>query len=587
MSLTEKQILRHIDERSYKKGRRYFQSGAIFDARRQGDTLKARCRGSSQSDYRVEATVKKGKVASASCSCPVGAGGHCKHVAALLLTWKESPDQFREAEDLDALLAKRSKEELLELIQLMLQKEPDLESLLEIVLPGSDGSPAANPEIYQRRIAAAFENAGYGWGADEEVVSELDTVKRIGDGYLAKKDWSSAAAVYRGVLAGVVESYGSFQDESSSSINVVNKCIGQLRKCLKRLQEPAERESVIRSLWEIYRYDIDFGGIGLGEDVPEIFEKDLTDAERTTVAEWIRPLIKKQPGQKDSWADDWHRQQYGAIYLDLKGEALSDEEYLQLCRESGLVGDVVNWLLERKRIEEAQAEAQHVADHELPPIADLFVQFGDQERAARMVQERLRTSPRPHHVLREWLEKFYTSQKNWEAVLTLAKEQLQECPSLPRYKHLRGIAKKLKRWPQMREELLEIIKKNPQGVTLLIEIALDEKDVETALRLVKSRKRSGYGPGSHYPVNLEIWVARAAKKDYPEAALELYLQEAELLIAGRARENYHRAAQHLKHVRELYQRLGREAEWQACIQAIRNENPTLRALRDELNAAKL
>jgi len=45
-SLTESHIHRWIDERSFERGRRYFQHDHILNPRRQGDTLKARCMGS-------------------------------------------------------------------------------------------------------------------------------------------------------------------------------------------------------------------------------------------------------------------------------------------------------------------------------------------------------------------------------------------------------------------------------------------------------------------------------------------------------------------------------------------------------------
>ena len=44
--LTEKAIECRVGERSFALGERYFRDGAIFDARLQGQTLKARCEGS-------------------------------------------------------------------------------------------------------------------------------------------------------------------------------------------------------------------------------------------------------------------------------------------------------------------------------------------------------------------------------------------------------------------------------------------------------------------------------------------------------------------------------------------------------------
>src|SRR5207248_10736176 len=134
--LTARAVRAWVDDRSYDLGRKYYDDGALFDTRRQGSTLKAMCRGSSGGPYRVQAALGDDGVEKADCSCPVGDGGHCKHVAALLLAWARQPGSFREVEDTDAALQRRSKAELVALVKLMLRRQPELESLLETPLPG-------------------------------------------------------------------------------------------------------------------------------------------------------------------------------------------------------------------------------------------------------------------------------------------------------------------------------------------------------------------------------------------------------------------------------------------------------------------
>jgi len=132
---SEDDIPKRVGERSFERGRRYFQGGAIRNARRQGPTLKAYCEGSRPEPYRVQVTFGSKGIEEADCSCPVGAGGHCKHVAALLLTWLHRPEEFREVEELDKALERRSKAELIALIKQMLLLWPELEEILETPLP--------------------------------------------------------------------------------------------------------------------------------------------------------------------------------------------------------------------------------------------------------------------------------------------------------------------------------------------------------------------------------------------------------------------------------------------------------------------
>ena len=82
--------------------------------------------------------------------------------------------------------------------------------------------------------------------------------------------------------------------------------------------------------------------------------------------------------------------------------------------------------------------------------------------------------------------------------------------------------------------------------------------------------------------DLPIRVAQAAEETRPRAALHLYVQEAESLIASRGRGNYVTATTYLLRVRALYHALGEPGAWDAYIAHLREENRRLRALKEEL-----
>ncbi|MFO7918837.1 MAG: SWIM zinc finger domain-containing protein, partial [Anaerolineae bacterium] len=79
-SLTESQIRAWVDVGSFERGWGYFEGGHILNPRRQGNTLKACCLGSMPTPYRLQVTLGSEGIVAGDCSCPVGAGGHCKHV---------------------------------------------------------------------------------------------------------------------------------------------------------------------------------------------------------------------------------------------------------------------------------------------------------------------------------------------------------------------------------------------------------------------------------------------------------------------------------------------------------------------------
>jgi uncharacterized Zn finger protein len=77
------------------------------------------------------------------------------------------------------------------------------------------------------------------------------------------------------------------------------------------------------------------------------------------------------------------------------------------------------------------------------------------------------------------------------------------------------------------------------------------------------------------------------EESYPDEALRLYKHVVQRLIDGRGRENYQQATGYLARVRRLYQKQGREPEWQAYMTALRNSNKSLRALKEELDKREL
>jgi uncharacterized Zn finger protein len=223
-TLSDAEIAAWVGAQSFQRGKQYFRDRSVADARQQGMTLKARCLGSSGGPYRLRVTFGPDGISAASCSCPVGGGGYCKHVAALLLTWRERPEEFLPVEELDTSLEQRSKEELIALVKQMLKQEPELESLLEMPLPttGKRSTPV-DPEIYRRQAAAVFGQAEASWEGLDDVAERLLAIASIGEGFARQKDYASAAAVYEGVVTEALKHFESYHDESGTMIEVVSE----------------------------------------------------------------------------------------------------------------------------------------------------------------------------------------------------------------------------------------------------------------------------------------------------------------------------------------------------------------------------
>jgi hypothetical protein len=390
-------IIARVGEQNYQRGYQYFRNDATIQPRKQGMTLKAQCEGSRPKPYRVWVTFDAQGISDAHCSCPVGDGGYCKHTVALLLFWLAQPETFIEVEDLDATLARRSKDELIALIKQMLKKEPGLERLVETVaaVSGKRADPV-NPEIYRRQVAGIFRKYQYdnyddyydeGDDSAEEIADELLPIKGVADGFAQEGDFANAAIVYTALIAGVMEHYEDVPGDVDELVDVVDDCIDGLGDCLDAMPEDtAARRAILQTYFDVFHFDVEHGSGTLSNRVPEALRVHATNEELRQVGNWVYAAIHV----KDDSPYLLRRQRYGGLLLTLAGDKLDDETFLRICRETGRTRDVIDRLLSLGRVDEAVKDVEQAHDHEMVMLADLFVQYGRDAVAEDMMLVRSR-----------------------------------------------------------------------------------------------------------------------------------------------------------------------------------------------------
>ncbi len=583
--LTENKIRQWTDPGSFSRGLRYYQKGYIVDPRIEGSTLKAQCRGSMPTPYRVEVTLGAQGIRSGHCSCPVGSGGHCKHAVALLLTWLHEPERFVETEPLHARLAQRSKEELIALIQRMLRLYPELEDLLALPVPGGSQTDApVDPGLIRRQVENVLrplsDGTYFNWQQLETMGIQLSLLAETGDAYAQRGEWENAVTVYDTVMRAILERYEYLDDDNGDLAAVVDQCAVGLGHCLDQVADPSLRERILTSLFHVYRFDVDAGGRGIGDEAAVCLMEKTTPEEHRLVASWLQKAIQGL-GKSDEFFTDWRRQAFGGMLLSLQEAQMDDETFLAICRQTGRRLDLVTKLVELGRTEEAKAAAREASDYELMQIGDVLWAQGQRDLAEELIQERLSQEPQDQRLL-EWLAVHAEARGDLAQALAYWQIRFQQDPSLGYYRKIRVLAQKLGTWEEVVADLLAQLAKT-RNFTLLTEIFLEEGQVEQAL---EARQYVSKDMGWH-PLFLDVKLAEAAEKEFPQEAIRIYMQMAEALIAARGRDNYAVAAGYLKRVRDIYRRLGQEEAWQALITRIRTENKTLRALKDELQKAGL
>ena len=579
--IKESAVRRWTDEVYFQRGKSYFEQGAIYDQRRQGMTLKSKCSGTQAPFYRQEVLFNSKGIASAECSCPVGDGGRCKHVVALLLTWVNDPDSFKEIEAIDTALQKRSKADLITLIQQMLEQEPDLEFLLELPLSAEEKEPLDVKAIRKQAQRAFVGSDIYDeWVSTREIERNLHSLLKLAEGYLVRNDPANAALIYETVIETIMDHEDeALGDEEGALLEVIYDCCKALGKCLGSIGEAKKRHRILQALFNAYRWDaIEEGGVGAADPVPEILVSKTTPEERKEVAKWTRKIM---PKGKD-WSDGYHREVLGRLLLDLEADTLDDEAYLKICRETGRLNDLIERLLKLRRVKEAEEAAKAAEDYDLLETLEIFTKHKQAELAEKLVTERLKTrkDDRFDDRLIEWLSKRLKERNDLAGALELEERLFWYDPDIEQYKKLRKLAKGLNRWENLRAQIIAELEKK-KDFDFLINLYLVDKEMGKALAALEKPQPAGE---DHY---LSIEVAQAAKKEYPQEAIGIFTKEAERLIAYRNRDSYSQAASCLRETRGVYRQLNETQSWQTLIADIRERYKKLPALQDELDRLRL
>jgi len=488
----------------------------------------------------------------------------------------------------DELLEQCSKEELISLIKKMLRREPDLETLLLTVRKPQG---AVTSQAYRRLVDKIFRGSGHEWGAAREIAEELDPIKDTAGNFIEQGAYADAVTIYEVIVHALLDKIFDYEDalHEGSFHGLVRQCIDQLGICLDRVKNDQElRERILQLLFDVYKFDVNAGGIALGEDTPEIMLEHTTPEERHLIARWVLKAIATN--DENDWSSKYRQQWYGGFLLELEADTLDDEAYLGICRETGRTGDAVDRLLELGRVDEAIKEAQQVSDYDLIALADIFVQHERSAEAEALITQRAATSSDTR--LLDWLKKYYLSRNDKAKALEIAVDLFnKQTPVLAYYQEIRLLAKMLNRWNNLRPLLIAQLKETKQTY-LLIQIALDENEVEEALVLLKTGQ--GQGNAAAYGYNylyggsgIDIEVARAAEEKLPRESIAIYQNRIDKLINQRGRGSYQQAAQHLLRVRELFNRLGESEQWTTYITSLREKNRPLRALKEEMQAVGL
>ncbi len=577
-ALRESDVSRWVGAASYDRGRRYARDGAIGGALREGDTLRATCAGSYQNHYLLWARLGPDGVAEAECDCPVGDGGRCKHVAALLLTWLHHPEAFVETAPLADVLAQKSPDQLAALVRRMVERHPDLADLVATPTPGSG---PLDGHAVERQVRRALSGDLYEWGSAVRVGRDLRRIAGPGDAYAAVGDWASVVTLCDVLLDNLLGLIGQIDDENGDVGRVVDDAVDLLGRAIEHAGEGPARAEAVRMLADVMLWDVQMGGVGTGDEAGGLLAEHAAPAEKAAVGARVDAALDRAD-RSDRWGAGWHRQALGGLRLLFLPDAADDETRLRILRDSGRTADAVAHLLERGRLDDALAAAAGTTDYELLGVLTLFVDHGHGDAADALALDRL--SDDTDRRLVDWIKTRARDRGDGRLARDLAERLFWDRPSLDRYVEVLALSATLGREDEAKAALRTRLR-SERAFALLTETLLHDGEPDEALALLRLPAKAWPWPGRRS--QLRIAVAESVARSHPDDAAQLYLDAVEGLVEQRGRTAYAQAARLLVAVRQIYRQRGRADDWALLLGELREATKPLRAFRDEMNKAGL
>ncbi len=557
---------------NYQRGLEYFQAGYIYGPERHGRVLRSFCRGTSIPSYRPEVLLGHTSILSSRCTCPAHAyDGPCKHVAALLLAWYYKPDEFDVRPALSTILANWTKRDLLDFIDKIVTLHPDLDDkLFALAQPRR-----ITQEDYDTRIAEIFRwrwdlyEAEFRSDPTSEIAHQLNEYFELAKTLVEQEAFTQALSLYSSLIKKIVKNYLSFEREGQ-----LDDIFRDIIHTLYVLFNTSSQDSPVRlAILDIFLEALKSPSYDLGiiESIEEFILSMTTNKERSMLVPKLRSEL--------TITNKELRKRYGGLLLELEGDALSPEQFKELCLFCGFMHELVKYLLTHNRLQEA---LQIINDQKNPIFLDLItllMRFKYTQEARDSAHNRLAEEKDKFARLElaAWLRDFYAQQQDWRLAYRFGIRVFRAKPNFFEYTILRDVGHHLRQWQKTKATIINFLIKKKK-YSEVVKIYCDEREFAKLFEFADAISWTALDP------DLRRSVVQIAQDSYPLRAIELYKVFVEEAIARRTRVSYQEAAADMLSIKQLMAAQGKLDEWQTYAQDIKQRYRLRRALRAELGA---
>ncbi len=568
--LTESALSQHASHDSLRRGRDYFEAGAVSNLVRRGSVLHASVEGSDYAPYAVRIHFDDSGIRGVECMCPYSYGGWCKHVVAVLLTCIRNHEMIDERPALRDLIDRMTRDQLADLVERMASENPHLIERIEqiCVTPageGGDRTSVVDQLAVQQRVASILHSLdhmrpSHAYSYVSSIVKEIEDEVENAWMFIRAGDARGALESLEAITGAYVDGWIHLDDSDGA----LGELFFELGTAWTEALLVGELASEERRAWsskldawqdEIYQYGID----GAFEPAIVAAEEGWNAPDLTAILQGdgvirIRPWRVDERWEAEQVTDARlrileRREEYDA-YLRLAGSEGYLEAFLTMLVRIGLIDEAVEQCLELMT-ETDQAFA----------LARVLREEGALEEALRVGEHGLRLEGYFLAPLAEWVSALAGGMGETERALKAAIIAVGDRPTLASFRRVKQLAGE--DWPAYRESLLDGIRASRTYGDDRVDILLHEGLIEEAVAVA-----------NRHPEDFRLVrrVVQAAADVRPDWVVLVAKHHAERIMDEGRSAYYDHAVDWLESVRDAYMQLGDETAWRDYLAAITSKH---------------
>lgn len=559
--ITEESIRKRVGSAALAEGYRYMYSQALSGLELQGNILKGNCKGRADKVYRVQVELSENEILDAGCTCPQGMNGRCRHVAALVLTWLNRGENFQRGQTIAEILNRLSRKELEETLETLVQRRPELKTIVEKMAPQAVWAQKSLSENDFRCVVEALLINN----TDNSLWDAINSQKLVGEDLIRQREWSKAALLFVCLYQAIRQRYP--QGDSITADEICTDCVEDLMRIPMNVVDEKE----IRKIGEVM-----FLELGESIETQGTLQKDIVSWMAAGSAKQVQLWAAQAWDSLHRCSRKAQRRLWGMICLVFYGSKLDSNTQKKLYKEIGWYAELTLQLAREQNFDEIEGALAAADDYEMLAAVERLLKMNYPKQAFDVLEKRIKE--RPSDVLEDWLKKHRILRQSDEEAIELAQRMFVLRPDKESYQRLRSESLHAGVWDELQDRCLLQLKQSGQ-YQLLMEIFLDEWDLERAVFLWQDEP-------DKFPRAQIIQLAQVAETSQPVTSIKIYqellesqliaLVEANILNASEAGENVRREIELLvSRLKELMTQAYGSNAWPEYVKSLRNRDLNL------------